>query len=85
MWDLPGPGLKLVSPTLAGGFLTTAPPGMSLLTVLRRTSQAYYRMSLNWDFSDVFLTIRMGFSSQHMKGACYQHDITDDVDLDHLA
>ena len=29
MWDLPGPGLKRVSPTLAGGFLTTAPPGKS--------------------------------------------------------
>ena len=27
MWDLPGPGLKPVSPAMAGGFLTTAPPG----------------------------------------------------------
>ena len=27
MWDLPGPGLKPVSPALAGRFLTTAPPG----------------------------------------------------------
>ena len=27
MWDLPGPGHELVSPVLAGGFLTTAPPG----------------------------------------------------------
>ena len=30
MWDLPGPGLKPVFPELAGGFLTTVPPGMSL-------------------------------------------------------
>ena len=29
MWDLPGPGLELVSPALADGFLTTAPPGKS--------------------------------------------------------
>ena len=29
MWDLPGPGLEPVSPALAGGFLTTAPPGRS--------------------------------------------------------
>ena len=29
MWDLPGPGLKPVSPALAGGFLPTAPPGKS--------------------------------------------------------
>ena len=27
LWDLPGPGLEPVSPALAGGFLTTAPPG----------------------------------------------------------
>ena len=27
MWDPPGPGLEPVSPALAGGFLTTAPPG----------------------------------------------------------
>ena len=27
MWDLPRPGFKPVSPALAGGFLTTAPPG----------------------------------------------------------
>ena len=26
MWDIPGPGLELVSPALAGGFLTTSPP-----------------------------------------------------------
>ena len=27
MWGLPGPGLEPVSPALAGGFLTTVPPG----------------------------------------------------------
>ena len=31
MWDLPRPGLEPVSPALAGGFLTTAPPAKSLL------------------------------------------------------
>ena len=29
MWDLPGPGIEPVSPALAGGFLTTVPPGNS--------------------------------------------------------
>ena len=29
MWDLPGPGIKPVSPALAGRFLTTGPPGKS--------------------------------------------------------
>ena len=28
-WDRPGPGLEPVSPSLAGGFLSTAPPGKS--------------------------------------------------------
>ena len=27
-WALPGPGIKTVSPALAGRFLTTRPPGM---------------------------------------------------------
>ena len=27
MWDLPGSGIEPVSPALAGGFLTTGPPG----------------------------------------------------------
>ena len=30
MWDLPRLGLEPVSPALAGGFLTSAPPGKSL-------------------------------------------------------
>ena len=30
MWELPGPGIELVSPALAGGFLTTEPPRESL-------------------------------------------------------
>ena len=29
MWDLPGPWIEPVSSALAGGFLTTAPPGKS--------------------------------------------------------
>ena len=27
MWDPPSPGIELTSPALAGGFLTTEPPG----------------------------------------------------------
>ena len=33
MWDLPGPGLEPVTPALAGGFLTTAPPGKDRLVL----------------------------------------------------
>ena len=31
MWDLPGPGMEPMSPALADGYLTTVPPGKSLL------------------------------------------------------
>ena len=34
MWDLPRPGLEPVSPALAGGFSTTAPPGKPLKNIL---------------------------------------------------
>ena len=37
MLNLPGPGRELVSPALAGGFLSTAPPGKSsLLQFMKR-------------------------------------------------
>ena len=32
MWDLPGPGFEPVSPALAGGFLTTVPPGKPIIS-----------------------------------------------------
>ena len=34
MWDLPRSGIEPVSPALAGGFLTTVPPGKPLIVVL---------------------------------------------------
>ena len=34
MWDPPGPGITPVSPALAGGFLTIAPPGKSIIFLL---------------------------------------------------
>ena len=34
MWDLPRPGLKPVSPALAGRFSTTKPPGKPRLYIL---------------------------------------------------
>ena len=34
MWDLPRPGLKPVSPSLAGRFLTTAPPGSPSVVIV---------------------------------------------------
>ena len=36
MWDLPGPGLEPMSPELACGFSTTAPPGKPLLLAIKR-------------------------------------------------
>ena len=48
MWDLPGPGIEPVSPALAGGFLTTAPPGKSDLMDLKhqKNLQFLFRASL---------------------------------------
>ena len=38
MWDPPRPGLKPMSPALAGGFSTTAPPGKPLCSLFRLPS-----------------------------------------------
>ena len=37
-WDLPGSRMEPVSPALAGGFLTTEPPGKPLLRILDQVS-----------------------------------------------
>ena len=39
MWDLPRPGLKPVSPALAGRFSTTAPPGKPVFYFLREREE----------------------------------------------
>ena len=41
MWDLPALGIKPMSPELAGGFLTTGPPGKSCLWGLLFKNSAY--------------------------------------------
>ena len=42
MWDLPGPGLEPTSPELAGGFLTTAPPGkLPICLLIGRATESY--------------------------------------------
>ena len=38
IWDLPGPGIELISPALAGKFLTSGPPGKPLITFLMSIS-----------------------------------------------
>ena len=51
MWDLPGPGIKLVSPALAGGFWTTGPPGKSPVYLKKKKPQLFIYLtvsSLSW-------------------------------------
>ena len=72
MWDLPGPGLEPVSPALAGGFLTTAPPGKSLtyilflklyLSLMRENSNNKKMNNLKMNNSVAFITFTVLFSS----------------------
>ena len=42
MWDLPGPGIEPMFPALTGGFLTSVPPGKSLLLFVIFTSLLYF-------------------------------------------
>ena len=44
MWDLAGPGIELVSPALAGGFLTTVPPGKSPRKKFLKVHSSYLRL-----------------------------------------
>ena len=41
--DLPGPGIKPVSPALAGRFFTTKPPGKPIIALLKVIGYMVYR------------------------------------------
>ena len=67
MWDLPGPGLKHMSPALAGRFLTTAPPGKPRvwgsisLNSFKFCFYVYCMFSFNcWDITEHLTLIRYG-------------------------
>ena len=46
MWDLPRPGLEPVSPTLAGRFSTTAPPGKPHVCFLKFEWSSIIKISI---------------------------------------
>ena len=41
-WDLPGPGIEPLFPSLAGGFLATAPPGKLLYSLFKWTIVLFF-------------------------------------------
>lgn len=43
MWDLPGPGTKLMPPALAGGYFTAVPPRKSTGEILVRDNSCYFQ------------------------------------------
>ena len=75
MWDLPGPGLKPVSPALAGGFLTTAPPGkpssnldyfeiVSFISLARNVEMLQKGfVELSWTDGNFWQVVNCGFSN----------------------
>ena len=52
MWDPPRPGLEPVSPALAGGFLTTAPPGKPLISLFAHPQAWSPSLLLTWGGPD---------------------------------
>ena len=58
MWDLPGLGLEPMSPALAGGFLTTVPPGKSLSLIFVVYHFLFYSFCVY--FKDIFLVVSWG-------------------------
>ena len=50
MWDLPRPGLEPMSPALAGGFLTTAPPGKPYVSLLEELPNCFPQWQHHFTF-----------------------------------
>ena len=58
MWDLPRPGLEPVSPALAGGFSTTAPPGKpSLLPINSEPHSSPYSRGSSRHLQNILLIV----------------------------
>ena len=62
MWGLPGPGLEPVSPALAGGFLTTAPPGKPRVIVFL----LFFKIYLTFEHLKISITEYKLVSYVHM-------------------
>ena len=59
--DLPNPGIKPTSPTLAGGFFTTSAPGKPIpFIMVSQTSQRSYLKE------NSFTLLSLGFSETHL-------------------
>ena len=77
MWDPPGPGIEPVSPALAGGFLTTGPPGKSLSLPFKESWELdsvlrFYIDSLCWPSDN---PIRVQFSCSVVSGSLWPHGL----------
>ena len=75
MWDLPGPGLEPVSPTLAGRLSTTAPPGKSLYLSIDQLRDSYQfcftsSISSETDLEVNFLSFKVSASKTLLKHMC---------------
>ena len=46
MWNLPRPGIEPMSPALAGGFLSTVPPGKSHGILKNGTNELIYKTEI---------------------------------------
>ena len=57
MWDLPRPGLKPVSPALAGRFSTTAPPGKPRKSLIFTKTYNFYYFSFLFVASNFHLVL----------------------------
>ena len=67
MWDLPGPGLEPVSPALAGGLPTTAPPGKPDILEFLRLDQ-----KMSGSFLPILWNTLFGAVSHHVRNLTTQ-------------
>ena len=68
LWDIPRPGLEPMSPALAGGFLTTVPPGKPHLDCFKLTSSStpgfvcsHFLETSSWNCAR-WRNLRLGYS-----------------------
>ena len=77
MWNLPGPGIELVSPALAGRFLSTVPPEKSLCNSVSndqsKNKQVFFAKPRNTAIQRVQEAGLGLWNILHLKGKLYFH------------
>ena len=71
MWDLPGPGIELASPALAGNFFTTEPSGKPLMVIFNGHSCHPVSFAVSIQSDELILLFYMNHQNRFVESSTF--------------